>query len=804
MDEDAALAELCVLTGLEPSSARQLLAAAGNVELAASLYFDGSPGAVSDASDGEGAIFQIDDLEAPSIEEASVRQNGLDPLDLFAETDETLLIDSSRTAGGRRRRNSRRAGDSSDGEELPSGGRAKGKGKAKAAAAAGVQSSSATSDAIPVPAAGRRREKKALQSSRRREEGLPRAGSSPREGVVSLGGGSLSDGSDRSEQPRSGAAQGSRGGARCGPRGSASASPSVSPFHTPLAAEASPPPPLALETAPAPPRRRGGGGEEGSRCRAERAISRLLWDPTYDAVRAGLLVEWDSQQDRRSRRSGAAAWSARLPLDLWPMVLDGCLGRELCALAATCRDLHAAVGASHSLWAREHGRVLGEAPPPDLSTAAVRAVLRRAEARIAPWMAPPPLALLQYDGEGLLISADGGAETIYSMRDKLSTSLSAFSTEDEKSPLMALLTSLEDWLYEYGMDAEKSVYDSKYSEIMNKAGRSCKKVVRPPAPISSCVLLGESLAASASTDGAVRLWDPLRSSALQRQLLCARAGRILLLDIDSHAILSAVPPPAARSPIVAMAADDGRGFAASASLTAGQVHLWDVRLLPGPEAVGGSDLLRAGGGDLWMDLPPSARRALVGSMPLPVRGTTARQLHLDGSKLLVGIDGGVHCGTPFSCASQTVALYDMRALRGSSCSAPAARPLWEARVPGSATAGAEAAAVFGGPDSRRDRWRSAEKEAGLGGGPTDKKWRAKVRAARHADELLAEVEAEKRGKGKKGKKKKKGGGSGGAGPSQESEAPSEAAAAKPAKLDREGLIRLLETLHEERIRADAD
>ncbi|EOD40700.1 hypothetical protein EMIHUDRAFT_222441 [Emiliania huxleyi CCMP1516] len=58
---------------------------------------------------------------------------------------------------------------------------------------------------------------------------------------------------------------------------------------------------------------------------------------------------------------------------------------------------------------------------------------------------------------------------------------------------------------------------------------------------------------------------------------------------------------------------------------------------------------------------------------------------------------------------------------------------------------------------------------------------------------------------KMGKKKKKGGGSGSAGPSQESEAPSEeAAAAKPAKLDREGLIRLLETLHEERIRARAE
>ncbi|EOD22935.1 hypothetical protein EMIHUDRAFT_195386 [Emiliania huxleyi CCMP1516] len=72
-------------------------------------------------------------------------------------------------------------------------------------------------------------------------------------------------------------------------------------------------------------------------------------------------------------------------------------------------------------------------------------------------------------------------------------------------------------------------------------------------------------------------------------------------------------------------------------------------------------------------------------------------------------------------------------------------------------------------------------------------------AARHADELLAEVEAEKRAKGKKGKKKKKKGGrSGGAGPSQE--APAEAAAAKPAPLDREGLLKLLAELHEDRIR----
>ncbi|EOD38577.1 hypothetical protein EMIHUDRAFT_224340 [Emiliania huxleyi CCMP1516] len=65
---------------------------------------------------------------------------------------------------------------------------------------------------------------------------------------------------------------------------------------------------------------------------------------------------------------------------------------------------------------------------------------------------------------------------------------------------------------------------------------------------------------------------------------------------------------------------------------------------------------------------------------------------------------------------------------------------------------------------------------------------------------LRSLHAEKRAKGKKGKKKKKGGGSGGAGPSQESEAPAEAAAAKPAPLDKEGLLKLLAELHEDRIR----
>jgi len=60
--------------------------------------------------------------------------------------------------------------------------------------------------------------------------------------------------------------------------------------------------------------------------------------------------------------------------------------------------------------------------------------------------------------------------TVYSMRDKLGQELAAYSSEEEKSPIMAMLTQLEDWLYEDGMDADKGTYDSKYNELMDKCG----------------------------------------------------------------------------------------------------------------------------------------------------------------------------------------------------------------------------------------------------------------------------------------------------------------------------------------------
>jgi heat shock protein 4 len=60
--------------------------------------------------------------------------------------------------------------------------------------------------------------------------------------------------------------------------------------------------------------------------------------------------------------------------------------------------------------------------------------------------------------------------TVYSMRDKLGQELAEFSSEEEKAPIMAMLTQLEDWLYEDGMNVDKATYESKYNELMDKCG----------------------------------------------------------------------------------------------------------------------------------------------------------------------------------------------------------------------------------------------------------------------------------------------------------------------------------------------
>jgi len=56
-------------------------------------------------------------------------------------------------------------------------------------------------------------------------------------------------------------------------------------------------------------------------------------------------------------------------------------------------------------------------------------------------------------------------EYIYSMRDRLYTSLEKFVKEDDRSSLSKLLEQTENWLYEDGEDENKSVYVEKLSEL---------------------------------------------------------------------------------------------------------------------------------------------------------------------------------------------------------------------------------------------------------------------------------------------------------------------------------------------------
>jgi len=55
--------------------------------------------------------------------------------------------------------------------------------------------------------------------------------------------------------------------------------------------------------------------------------------------------------------------------------------------------------------------------------------------------------------------------SVYSYRDALSMKLADFVSESDKEKLSAMLTTTEDWLYDEGFDAEKSVYQAKLKEV---------------------------------------------------------------------------------------------------------------------------------------------------------------------------------------------------------------------------------------------------------------------------------------------------------------------------------------------------
>jgi len=56
---------------------------------------------------------------------------------------------------------------------------------------------------------------------------------------------------------------------------------------------------------------------------------------------------------------------------------------------------------------------------------------------------------------------------VYAMRDDLSMRYSKYVADAEKDTLQAMLTQVEDWLYEDGADADKATYEAKLKEVMD-------------------------------------------------------------------------------------------------------------------------------------------------------------------------------------------------------------------------------------------------------------------------------------------------------------------------------------------------
>ena len=148
-----------------------------------------------------------------------------------------------------------------------------------------------------------------------------------------------------------------------------------------------------------------------------------------------------------------------------------------------------------------------------------------------------------------------------------------------------------------------------------------------------------------------------RGARSSSNVACGRAEQLLLLDLAAEVVSGAVPLPHGL-PAVHVALDSASRLIASSSLQAGCVHLWDVRLLPAPPE--GQQLAPAAA-PLWEDLSATARRALVGTLPLPSGFSCARQLHLDECKLFAALDGNPDAHL-FSRSSAQLALFDVRAV----------------------------------------------------------------------------------------------------------------------------------------------
>ena len=124
------------------------------------------------------------------------------------------------------------------------------------------------------------------------------------------------------------------------------------------------------------------------------------------------------------------------------------------------------------------------------------------------------------------------------------------------------------------------------------------------------------------------------------------------------------------------------------------VHLWDARLLPLELPIAANAAFASEG------LSAAARRCLVATLPLPAGAACARQLSLDGARLLAAVDHDA-AATPFARGAHSACLFDVRASGG----AVGGGASWDGAAAaggGAADAGSAAAAPTGDGEASND------------------------------------------------------------------------------------------------------
>lgn len=304
-----------------------------------------------------------------------------------------------------------------------------------------------------------------------------------------------------------------------------------------------------------------------------------------------------------------------------------------------------------------------------------------------------------YDGGGLVASADASCVRLWSVeRRKRICTLKSKTGKDELHPggvsSIAIDGSL---LLSGGGDGCLHLFDLEdLAPLTSLRGHG--------APISDGLLLSDhgeprGRCVSSSVDGAVKLWDASGAAiadlqpvmppdrpphpvplALQHprarapRLFCGRGACLVRMDLETETPTGNVPMLNPHCPVlhVAAGASDpttlgsspsgadatapgnvGAHLVASCCHNTNSVHLWDARLLP-------SDTVAEAAFD---GLSGALRRCLVASVTLPQGAACARQLHLDGSRLLASADTDAHA-TAFSRGAQSAVLFDVRACSG--------------------------------------------------------------------------------------------------------------------------------------------